>query len=128
MTIEKNVERDKWLRLRFARWLALPISERPEDCRTQGQFAKLVNIPRPKLDDWKREEGFWDEVYKEACNLIGDELNNIVKAMVREATIGSVNAAKLCLSMLDLDRPLKVRIEEPLTVILTKDAEDRTEP
>lgn len=114
-----------WKQRRFAQWISLPKSKRPPDCQTQKQFSELLGVSEYTLLHWKRLPEFWDLVYKEAQEIIGDKIPAILEAIATEALAGSMTAAKLALEVLGLMEPSKisVKVEEPLTVILVEDAD-----
>lgn len=85
---------------KYQLWLAAPAAARPEGLRTRQELADKLVISPMTLRNWERLPGWWDAVFEQARAVVGREIGSILKAVVREAKAGSVQAAKLCLQVL----------------------------
>ena len=81
-------------------WLAAPSAARPKGLRRKRDLATRLHLSTETLREWEVLPGFWDAVFAKTRSIIGHELGDILRAMVREARGGSVQAAKLCLQIL----------------------------
>ena len=110
-----------WKQRRFQEWIAVPAKHRPDHLKNDEAFAKEFNVGKSRLNQWKMIPGFWDETYRYAKSIVGDSMGQILESMVNEATMGSVQAAKLCLQILEVFHE-KVDVnntyEEPLEIML----------
>jgi len=112
--------------LKYQLWLAAPRAARPKTLRKKSEIADKLVISLATLREWEALPGFWDAVFARARSIIGHELSDIMRAMVREARNGSVQAAKLCLQVLGVHAD-KVRHEvdihqDQLVLVLHPDA------
>lgn len=89
---------------RFQELLTIPESERPEGCQTDEQIATTLGVALTTLRGWTLNPGFWEAVSDIASAYIGRHLHAIYESMVKQATGGSVQAAKFCLAVLGLDK------------------------
>jgi len=87
---------------KFQLWLATPPELRPKEVRKLEGFAKSVDTEVSSLVEYSSMPGFWDETYKLCGNIVGEALSDIISAVVNRASQGNIQAAKLCLEMLDL--------------------------
>jgi len=80
---------------RFIKWISLPADLR--EPKTQKELAKELEVDYATLSDWKKVEGFWEEVRKLRKEWIQDKVSNILLGVYGKALKGDVNAAKLLL-------------------------------
>ena len=61
------------------------------------ELAQKLEISRPALDKWMSDPLFIDAWYKRYMEVAGNELPNVIGAMIREAKEGNVQAGRLIL-------------------------------
>jgi len=86
--------------LRYQTWLASPEELRPIEFSTKEDVASALKVSVETLDQWENMPDWWLAVYGIARNVIGEQLGDVLLAMVSKAKKGSVQAAKLCLQTL----------------------------
>ena len=64
---------------------------------TNKDIANLVGISVQTLSKWRQSPDFVDAVYKKYMNYAGNELPQVTQALIEEAKMGNVQAAKLIL-------------------------------
>jgi len=79
-------------------WMSIPKAERKP--KTQTLFAKLHDVDERTLSDWKRINGFSEEVAKLARFLLKDAITDIYAALAKRAIEGDVPAIKLAMEMM----------------------------
>ncbi len=77
----------------FVEWIAQPAKLR--DPKDQIGLAQKLGVDNATLSDWKKVEGFWDEVRKLRKDWVQDKVSNILLGVYSKALKGDVNAAKL---------------------------------
>lgn len=90
---------DKWTvdQLKFIEWLSTPKPERKP--KTQAAFAKSIAVHPDTLGNWKRLDGFLEDVNALARFHLKDSLTDIYAALVKTAVGGDVSAIKLALEV-----------------------------
>lgn len=83
--------------------LTVPEENRPEGYRTDSEIAKSLKINLTTLRGWFLEPGWWESISDIASIYIGKHLHAIYESMVKQATGGSVQAAKFCIAILGLE-------------------------
>jgi len=91
--IEKIIKKQEFQE--FIEWISLPASIR--EPKTQKELASKLGIDNATLSDWKKVEGFWEEVKKRRKNWVQEKISNILLGVYGKALKGDVNAAKLLL-------------------------------
>tara|TARA_Y100000310_G_C20537418_1_gene741543 strand:- start:270 stop:962 length:693 start_codon:yes stop_codon:yes gene_type:complete len=75
-------------------------------------IADKIGVSRPTIVSWMSHPEFIDAVYNRYMELAGTELPAVVQAMIEEAKLGNVNAAKLILEHFGkLESKLRIQIE-----------------
>ena len=64
---------------------------------TYEQVAKKANVSKGTISKWMAHPDFIDKVYTRYMEIAGSELPYVVQAMIEEAKLGNVHAAKLIL-------------------------------
>ncbi len=77
----------------------IPESERPVGCQTDDEIAATLGINTMTLRGWTLTPGWWEAISDIAAVYIGRHLYAIYKSMVKQATGGSVQAAKFCIAI-----------------------------
>lgn len=67
----------------FLYWLALPIDLRGE--KTQKEFAKKIGVGEDTLSDWKKREGFHEELNDLRRAIFSERASNVLRAVERRA-------------------------------------------
>lgn len=88
--IKKDAER-----LQFIEWLSLPSSERRP--RTQADLARQLSVEPATLSDWKRDPDLWVDVRERVDERVKEHHPDVLKALVKRAKQGEVQAQKLYL-------------------------------
>jgi Helix-turn-helix of insertion element transposase len=83
--------------LRFIEWLATPKQYRKP--KTQRLFAQVIQVDEATLSDWKRLDGFLDDVTALARFHLKGSLSDIFAALSKAAIAGDVPAIKLALEV-----------------------------
>ena len=77
----------------FVEWMGLPMNLR--EPRNQKELAKKIGVDDATLSDWKKIEGFWDEVRKLRRVWVQGKVSNILLGLYGKALKGDVGAAKM---------------------------------
>lgn len=64
---------------------------------SQKEIAERLDIPYETLKSWRRNPDYMDAIYTRYMIEFGSELPSVLKAMVREAKAGNVQAGRLVL-------------------------------
>ncbi len=84
----------------FVSWMALPEPSRKP--REQQEFAKTIGVHSDTLTDWKKREGFWEEVRGKRPEWGKEKLSNIWYALYKKIIAdGSAAEVKLWLQYFD---------------------------
>ena len=79
---------------------------------TYEQVAKEAGVSKGTISKWMSNAEFIDKVYTRYMELAGTELPAVVQAMIEEAKLGNVHAAKLILEHFGkLEQKLNIKIE-----------------
>ena len=79
---------------------------------TYEQVAKKANVSKGTISKWMAHPDFIDKVYTRYMEIAGSELPYVVQAMIEEAKLGNVHAAKLILEHFGkLEQKLSIKIE-----------------
>ena len=79
---------------------------------TYEQVAKEAGVSKGTISSWMSNVDFIERVYKRYMELAGSQLPAVVQAMVEEAKLGNVHAAKLILEHFGkLEQKLSIKIE-----------------
>lgn len=100
----------------FIEWVSLPSGLR--EPTTQKELAKKFGVDNATLSDWKKVEGFWDEVKKKRQLWVQDKVSNVLYGVYNKALTGDVNAAKLLMGYANEfteTTEIKHKIERDLT-------------
>ena len=76
-------------------WKFIEALANPEEGRTQAQMAIDLDIRPETLSRWKRAPEVIQAVYDLALRQVGGDLGRVLQAMVQQAVMGSVQAARL---------------------------------
>lgn len=82
---------------KFQLWLALPKKLRRP--KTQGELANLLGANEATLSDWKKLDGFQEEVNKWIKAFTVDDVADVVAAVASKAKKGSKGHAELFLEL-----------------------------
>lgn len=86
--------------LQFIKWVALP--EPLREPRTQKELAVVLRVDESSLSDWKKRDGFWDEVKKELRTWSKEKTPNVIMGLYRKAVRdGTAQEAKLWLQYIE---------------------------
>ena len=89
------------------------------------ELAQKLEISRPALDKWMSDPLFIDAWYKRYMEVAGNELPNVIGAMIREAKEGNVQAGRLILEHFGkLDTRVKIQVESPWEKFMKMEAQD----
>ena len=77
----------------FIEWCAISEDERKP--KTQREFAEVIGVNPDTLSDWKKREGFFDEVDKLRDQWFRKYVTEIDYAMVKAAKAGNPKAAEI---------------------------------
>ena len=96
---------------------------------SQKQIAEQLGIPYETLKTWRRNPDYMDAIYNRYMVEFGSELPAVLKAMVREAKSGNVQAGRLVLEHSGkLVKNINVTVDSPfekyLKAVDIDDAED----
>jgi hypothetical protein len=93
---------------------------------TQKEIAEKLNIPYETLKTWRRNPDYMDAIYNRYMVEFGSELPAVLKAMVREAKSGNVQAGRLVLEHSGkLVKNINITVDSPFEKWLkTNNAED----
>jgi transcriptional regulator with XRE-family HTH domain len=83
-------------------WKATPPAARQEGQQTEEQVAALLGVTITTLRDWERQPEFWMNVFQESRRILGNSIPQVLDALVKKASGGSVTAIKLLLEVLGL--------------------------
>jgi len=83
-------------------FLAIPEAMRPADLCTQEQLAVKLGVTTDTLAMWELTPGFWDSMYERGRAVIGRSLTDIMVTLRDRAMQGSVQAAKVCLTLMGI--------------------------
>jgi hypothetical protein len=86
--------------LRFMAWLAVPKAERTP--KLQRDLAKEIGVDESTLSDWKKLEGFRDEINKLARELLKNDVPEVYGTIRKFAKQGSVPHLNMFFAMTDL--------------------------
>lgn len=81
----------------FARWLAVPQEDRPDDLKYQMQFAEKFKISQICLSTWKRWDKLWELRDKFLKQYLKESTPEVFKGMIKGAKKGYADCAKLLL-------------------------------
>jgi hypothetical protein len=84
---------EKEIFCRFVEWCALP--KKVREPRTQGEFARMYGLHIDTLTDWKKREGFQEEVDRYRISYFREFASDIYYALVQRALTGNVAAVRL---------------------------------
>ena len=76
----------------YAWWLAMPKSHRQP--RNKGLLAEQLHLNIHTLATWDKLPGFADLIREQAMKMVGAAWPQVLHAMIREAQLGNVEAAK----------------------------------
>ena len=93
---------------------------------TYEQVAKKANVSKGTISKWMAHPDFIDKVYTRYMEIAGSELPYVVQAMIEEAKLGNVHAAKLILEHFGkLEQKLSIKVESNFEKFMTSvDAEE----
>ena len=93
---------------------------------TQKEIAEKLDIPYETLKTWRRNPNYMDAIYNRYMVEFGSELPAVLKAMIREAKSGNVQAGRLVLEHSGkLVKNINVTVDSPFEKFLkTVDAEE----
>ena len=91
MTIPDTIKK-KQEYLMFVEWMGLPAPERVP--KEQKELAVKMGVEEATLSDWKRVDGFWDNVRNERKKWAKDRTSNVLMGLYRKA-IKDGNAAEV---------------------------------
>ena len=93
---------------------------------TYEQVAKEAGVSKGTISSWMSNVDFIERVYKRYMELAGSQLPAVVQAMVEEAKLGNVHAAKLILEHFGkLEQKLSIKIESNFEKFISNvDAQD----
>lgn len=118
----------KWsdMQVAYQIFLSIPEGMRPENLCTTEQIAAKLGVTTDTLALWELAPGFWDSVYERGRSVIGRSLADIMATLRDRAMQGSVQAAKVCLTLMGIQVD-KLAIEhsmeqDQLMLILDPDA------
>lgn len=84
----------------FIEWTAMPAQIR--EPKLQSELAAKLKVDPATLSDWKRRDGFWDDVTKQIRLWAKDRTPAVVDALAKRAIkTGDPAAAKLWLQVFD---------------------------
>ena len=83
----------------FVEWLGLPSAER--DPKNQVELAKKLGVDKATLSDWKKVEGFWQEVKSKRKNWVQEKVSNVLLGLYGRSLKGDAAAAKMLLEYSD---------------------------
>lgn len=93
--------------LDFIEWNAAPRDLKK--IKTQGQFAKSFGLHIDTLTDWKKLDGFWDEVKSKRDQSFRSHSTEIIHALAKRAMSGNSKAVELWLKLFEgYDEHIKV--------------------
>lgn len=103
---------------KFVVWTALPGPLR--EPQTQKDLAVVLGVPEATLSDWKKREGFWEEVMKNVKDWARDKTPNVVMGLYRRAVkTGDAKAATLWIKWLhDWQEKIDAPTERPIIQII----------
>jgi hypothetical protein len=120
----------------FARWLAVPFEDRPDDLKYQMQFADKFKISAICLSTWKRWDKLWELRDTFLKVYLREQTPEVFKGMVKGAKKGYADCAKLLLksaggefSKIDekggLGSDIKIEIEilPPISIQIAQEAQ-----
>lgn len=85
--------------LDFIEWNATP--REINKIKTQGEFAKSIGVHADTLTDWKRLEGFWNEVGLKRNHVFRSFSTEIVNALAKRAMSGYAKEVELWLKLFE---------------------------
>ena len=90
------------------------------------QVAKEAGVSKGTISRWMSNADFIDKVYIRYMELAGTQLPSVVQAMIEEARLGNVHAAKLILEHFGkLEQKLSIKVESNFEKFMTSvDAEE----
>jgi len=93
---------------------------------TQKEIAIKLDVPYETLKTWRRNPDYMDAIYTRYMLEFGSELPAVLKAMIREAKAGNVQAGRLVLEHSGkLVKNINITVDSPFEKWLqTVDAED----
>ena len=79
---------------------------------TYEQVAKEAGVSKGTISTWMSNPDFIEKVYNRYMEVAGTELPAVVQAMIEEAKLGNVHAAKLILEHFGkLEQKLSIKVE-----------------
>lgn len=120
--------------MRFMAWLSLPKAlKRP---KTQRDFAKEIGVGEDTLSDWKKVDGFQDEVTRQAREYMRQHVPDVLGVITQHAKTGSIAHLNMFLSMTGLADDVEAAGKGPMqpddarSILYERLARrlDRTEP
>lgn len=79
----------------FIDWIVLPSKLRVP--KTQKLFAKQIGVNQDTLTDWKKLNGFWNEVKQEQQHHFQEQVSDVLYGLTKRAKEGNPVAVKLFL-------------------------------
>lgn len=67
----------------FLYWMATPIDLRTE--KTQKEFALRIKVAQETLVEWKKREGFYEELNRIRISIFSERASNVLRAVERRA-------------------------------------------
>jgi transcriptional regulator with XRE-family HTH domain len=77
---------------------------------TYEQVAKEIGVSKNTIGNWMANPNFIDKVYNRYMEIAGAEIPYVIQAMIEEARLGNVNAAKLILEQFG-------KLENKMTIV-----------
>ena len=88
---------------------------------TYEQVAKEAGVSKGTISTWMSNPDFIEKVYNRYMEVAGTELPAVVQAMIEEAKLGNVHAAKLILEHFGkLEQKLSIKVESNFEKFMTK--------
>lgn len=102
----------------FIHWIALPKKLRKP--KTHKTLAKKIGVSQDTLTDWKKLNGFWQEVKCERDNYFREQTSEVLQGLYEKAKSGKASEVKLYLQYFE-GFSEKFGIEEPPRRTLTEE-------
>lgn len=83
----------------FIEWMSLPANSR--EPKTQKELAQKLGVDYATLSDWKKVDGFWDEVKKRRKVWVREKVSNILLGLYGKALKGDTAAARMLMEYAD---------------------------
>lgn len=87
-----NKQKEFW---EVVNWIAQPATDR--DPKTQKELAKKLEIDESTIIDWKKIDGFWEEVKKIRLLWVKDKVSSVLLGLYGKALGGGAQEVKLFL-------------------------------